>query len=346
MAFLFGESFNNFAAATTAQLQRAFTSINAFTTTAFIAGRFSGNALDLRGATGSLLFTSLGGAKTTLIQGVAYKRTAPFFAGRIFAFRDGAIIHVDITMGTDGRISAFRGATLLGTTAFSLPVGVWVGLQAKVFISDTVGTVEIRLNGSPTPILLLTGIDTRNGGNASVDAAVLGPSTSGESGAYDDYWICDDTIVDAANPLNDFLGDLTWKSQYPTAPGVTTDFGVVGAASNFDAVNDAIPTDDAKYVFADTVAKRDTYECSDLPLTDTIKLVNLSYLARKTDAGAATLKPVVISGATTDVPATGKPVLDSYTYIKQHKPLDPNTGLPWAPVDFNAAKFGEEFAVV
>jgi hypothetical protein len=346
MAFIYGQSFNNFAAATVAQLAREFTVISTFTTLAFIAGRFTGNALDARGSTGSALVTALGGNKPTVIVGLAYRRTSPFNLGRIFALVDGAIFHFELRMESSGQITARRGAsgTILGTTAFALPIGVWCHIEAKVFISDTVGTVEVRVNG--ITVLLLTAQDTRNGGNASCDQVYLGPSSSAESGAYDDYHICDDTIVEAANPLNDFLGEVKWKSLYPSAAGPNTDFSVVGAASNFDAVNDAIPTDDTKYVAADTVLKRDTYEIADINAGDTVKVVSLKHLARKTDAGLATLKPVIISGGTTDIPATGKIVLDTYSYFATNKALDPDTGLPWTAAAVNAMKAGQEFAIV
>ena len=335
-AFRFGDGFDKYSAVS--QLARNWTDTTANFT--LVTGRFGGLAVSM---VGQFLQHSFGADISTLIVGFSYKRTATGTGSPIYIFKDGTTNQCGFYQKPDGRIEFRRGTlTALGVTTFVLPVNVWVHFESKVTIDNTVGSFELRING--VVVLLVTGVDTSSTANNFANSIVVGPTTGvGDFQIYDDFYILDTTGI---GPLNDFLGEVRVKTQFPSAAGVTTDFGVVGAASNFDAVNDVASGDDTKYVTAGNVGNRDTYEISDVAASDTIKTVQICHLARKTDAGVATLKPVIISGATTDVPALGVGLSETYNYIRTVTSLDPNTGLPWTAADFNAVKIGQEFAIV
>src|SRR3546814_17566377 len=80
-------------------------------------------------------------------------------------------------MSTTGVVRAYRGADYLGTllgqgSSPAIVANAWQHVEAKVVISDTVGTVEVRVEG--VTVLDLSGLDTLNSADATVAQVALG----------------------------------------------------------------------------------------------------------------------------------------------------------------------------
>jgi hypothetical protein len=128
---------------------------------------------------------------------------------------EGATGQLDFRLRRDGSISVFSGAALLGTAAVgTFAASTWDSWQIKVVINNTAGSVEIRKNGATTPVLSITGANTRQGtANAYVNRISLVANDGGNIGQIDDLFIFSGS---GAAP-NDWTGDIRCVTQAPSA---------------------------------------------------------------------------------------------------------------------------------
>lgn len=258
----------------------------------------------------------------------------------IISIRDTNTTQVWFRVNTNGTISALRGtayaSTVLGTTSSSLQVDVWAYVEVKVVIDDTVGTVEVRING--TPGLTLTGQDTKQSSNAAWNEVRFGYASK-SSGTVtidlDDVYICDGS----GSLNNDFLGDVTISALYASGAGNTTGW-TASAGSNYQCVDEATPNDDTDYVSTSTVDAKDTYAFTDCAAGATIKAVQLLSAVRKGAEGPGKIKHVVRSNSTDYDSAEMGIGGTSYSYCRTVHETDPATGVAWTESGFNGAEFG------
>lgn len=108
--------------------------------------------------------------------------------------------------------------TILGSVAAALTAGSWDSFQIKAVINNTTGSVEVRKNGSTTPLLTLSNVNTRGGTtNNYANSVVFGGTGNTSSPALN--WFFDDIFVYSgvgALP-NDWTGDLRAVTQAPAA---------------------------------------------------------------------------------------------------------------------------------
>jgi hypothetical protein len=202
----------------------------------------------LRFATSSAVRTArrvLGGPKTTVgIACVLYMSQLPSSnaAFVIYDFRDAAnAFQVSIVVQSTGTISAYRGTkdgVLLGTSASpAVTAEAYQHIETIVFFSQTVGTVEVRVNG--VTVLSLTGQDTV--ASSLVECSQIGFVCGNSNGAgtahgvlsdLDDVFWYDET----GSFNNSFLGDRRVLTLFPDADTVQADWTAVGAANGFDAI--------------------------------------------------------------------------------------------------------------
>ena len=129
-----------------------------------VAGRFGGLALHGSGGGSptqidALIFPS---APSTIICGFAFRFAANPGASTIVAsLRDGSNTQVGIAIDTTGHPFLFRTSigNVLGTATNPLAINTWVYLILKVFINNTTGTFDLKVDG--TVVITGTG-DTQN----------------------------------------------------------------------------------------------------------------------------------------------------------------------------------------
>jgi hypothetical protein len=253
---------------------------------------------------------------------------------------------------TGGGLVVKRGATTLITTGGGfVSDGVWVQVQLKVLIHDTAGTVECRLNGNPTPVINLTGVDTNNAGDGGWDSIRFMAATSG--GAVQNNDFCDFVFLDGVDatatqgkPYNDFLGDCSVRPHFPNGLGASATWTRVGTDSgvNWSQVDEAIANSDTDGVQTSTLGARDTYAMEDLKATgQAITAVVPVAQVKKLDAGFASLGPAFRYGGVNYDPAAG--IVPATVYAQQQMlnglwvGLHPS-GVPWTEANFNATESG------
>ncbi|MCR6497358.1 hypothetical protein LJB71_14820 [Thermomonas sp. S9] len=124
------------------------------------------------------------------------------------------------------------------------------------------------------------------------------------------------------------------------ADGVLNQWTVEGAASAWQAVSDG---DEASGIRANTAGLRQTFDVEALPVMATPALhgVQVTMLARKTDAGAGAVKGLVDSAGQTAV-STDVVLQEQLAWHTALFERDPNGDVPWTEAAFNAAEFGVE----
>ena len=231
-----------------------------------------------------------------------------------------------------------------GTSSTVVLTGVWVHVAIKFKSSNTVGTIEVQINGV-TEIGPLSSKDTLDF-DSGVSALVLGatiPSSTVPSLDFDDIIICDTT----GSFNNDFLGDCILSILKPNGNGNTSNMvgSDANSTDNYLLVDDGpAPDDDTTYVESGTVGNKDTYTYENTPAgIATIKCVTVKTLAKKVTAGAQDLKAVARSNTTeTDSGALG--FTTAYTARSAFYETDPDTAAAWGTTAFNAAEFGVKVA--
>jgi hypothetical protein len=303
-----------------------------------VTGRFGGNRMNASGNDNFVQKTLP--THATYIAGFAFKPGQIGSNGTqqgFVTFGEAGIRHVFLGINT-GLLRVTRGdGTVLATSTRTLTAGLWYYIELKVLLSDTVGTVEVRVNGEVWASG--TALDTRNGGAGSFTVVELGSigNTNGGNFDFDDFYV--NSGATATN--NDFWGDTRIECVFPSGDGATSQW--VGSDGN--SVNNSLlvdenpPNSDTDYVESGTVGNKDTYAYGDLATaTGTVFAVQVNAFARKTDAGSRSIVSVARLAAT-EVDSAVEALLDSYVYLSDIRETKPGGGA-WAISDVNSAEFG------
>lgn len=232
------------------------------------------------------------------------------------------------------------GSSTQSSSAGAHPDKTWCYFEIKVKHSNTVGTVDIKING--VNVLSASNIDTQNTANAHIDRLNIG---GGGSGYLHDNYVDDLYILDGSGsaPYNDFLGDVRIEALLPSGNGNSS--GMTGSDGN--QVDNYLLVDDdpvvtTDYVESATQGHKDTYAMGNLASTNvSVYGVQVSLVVQKDNTGSKYLRPVVRSGST-DYNGTSVALNTSWEGIHEIWEQDPNTSANWTPTNVNAVEVGQE----
>ena len=288
----------------------------------------------------------LGGEKTTVgIAGAFYYEALPTLnqVQKIFDFRDAAnAVQVSIGLQTTGIIDVYRGTlsgTLLGASAYPVVTAeAYQHIEAVVFFSQTVGTVEVRVNG--VTVVSLSGLDTVSSGLVECSQVSIGGAFSA-SGVGSQIHFIDDVFCydDTGSFNNTFLGDRRVLTLFPNADTIQADWTPVGSGTGFGAIDEASPDGDTTYISAgipDSNGIVSEFGMENLPAgVSAISGVVLVNMSRKTEAGIANVQMSVISGAS-ETAGTDQPMTEIYTYRQDVFETDPASAAPFTVSEVDA----------
>jgi hypothetical protein len=285
---------------------------------------------------------SLGVTVASLIVGVAY-RTSDYSGistgNQVISLLDSGSLQLEVRILTTGRLRITRNGTTLGTGTTVLTPSVFYYIELKATINNSTGSAVLRING--TTELNLSGIDTQNTANATVDTLQLGGGLN-EGGVFnmdfDDLYVSDTT---GSSPTNDFLGDTRIEAIFPNGNGNSSQ--LVGSDSNstdnYLLVDETAPNSDTDYVESSTVGDKDTYAMGNLTsTTGTVYGVQVMPYAKKTDAGVRSIVSVARLSST-EVDSAAKTLSTTYAYLPDIREAKPGGGA-WSISDVNSAEFG------
>ena len=282
----------------------------------------------------------------TWICGFAF---APGFVGNqgpVFQVMDGTTKQVLLYLNVDGTISVRHGdQTVLGTTSTVMSSGIYRSLELKVFIDNSSGTAELRVDGVTE--VSVSGVDTQNSGNAYANRIALGEygAAAYTFSQFDDVYVLDgqDGTATQGAAFNDFLGDVSVPYLPPSGDGNSSQLtGSDGnQVNNYQLVDEAggSAPNDADYVESSNIGDKDTYAMTDLVATSgTVFAVQPIIRAQKTDAGTRTMASVVrLSGTEED--SDDITLASGFTYNCDIRTTKPGGG-SWSISDVNSAEVG------
>lgn len=284
---------------------------------------------------GRLLLVNL----ATLISGWALNVSAlPSVSASIAQWYDTTAAGGQLTLRlfNDGHLQFFLGtsATAVGpaSAAGLVVAGAYVYLETKVTINGSTGAVELRINGSTSPVITGSGLNTKNTANAWVNAFDFVGASAGTN-LLDDWYMLDMT---GAAPLNDFLGNVQAKgdkSNANSAVGGRNAFSPTNPTNvNWSNVANA-PINTAEHNDDLTVGDYDMFRFPSVPGA-TVFFVNIWNQSNLDIAGARTIGIDGYSGGTDFIsqnltpPVTPSVSLDNLVLVK-----DPGTGSAWTPTN-------------
>lgn len=284
----------------------------------------------------SITTTSLGSLSTIILGADVYLDNFGSSGATIFRMLSPLIENV-ITVGNDGSISFYRssGVYLLGTSTNSINIGNWHFIEAKITISNTAGSVEIRVNGDTW--LSLSNIDTQQT-NPYVNSIDI-PGSSFTDVYYDNLYICDDT----GTSNNDFLGPVRVETLWPDGDDGIQDWIATGAGTtNSDRVNELTEDGDTSYVQSGTVGDIDNYTYDDLSLSPSeIFGVQVTSTAKRLDAGVRNMRNRIShGGSTTNGVSAG--LGSDYVHVSDIVENCPSTGTAWTKAQIDTMTAGIE----
>lgn len=206
---------------------------------------------------------------------------------------EGAIC---LWQGQPSSKSDFTGCTLLGSTSNNLiDIGRWhyIELRLRAGTESSDGEAEVRLDGNS----LFTVSNLNVPAITHCSPVVCGHTGPGMSPPLWDDWY----ILDGSGSLhNTFLGPVRVAALEPTGAGDSTDFTPVGAANNYENVDDTDAPNDSTYNESSTLGHKDLFTISDIPSAASLHavMVRNRYLH---DATSQDMAPVVKLSATEEV---------------------------------------------
>lgn len=273
--------------------------------------------------------------KQTLFFGTALNPNVfgGVFNGYLVLFNDAGTTQIKLGISGAGALVVLRGndpfPTELGRTANGLvTAGIYQYIEIKVVISNTVGEVIVRLNG--TTVLTLSNVDTQETGNAYVNIVQFMSLGGGGNWRHDDSYLNDET----GSENNGFEGAITMNVLPPIADGSPVAWSP-SAGANWECV-DEIPPSTADFVFSDSVGDLDQYlyDATLIPVGQDVKLVRHSLYAALDSAGSH----VVASNLDGIDGDAGTALTTSYRYVQTS--YGTKNGLAWTAARVSTAQLG------
>lgn len=304
------------------------------------AGRFGGMCLS-GNPSGTVIQRNLGSVNNSISVGLAYKQDSGTMVSSpdtMIRFRNNNA-GVDTTqsfiqINNNGDLSFCSGNTLgsnIRATALSaIAWGVWNYVEVELVSHASAGSVNMYVNG--VLVASASGVVTNAG--LDVNAVVLVMPTV--TGALPKIYIDDFYCISGASRL----GERRVLTKYPSADTAQKDWTPNSGSTNYSRVNEEPMNGDTSYVSAATVGAEDLYDIGDLgfvPLS--IDAVQLVMVARKDDATARSVAPVLISGSTTTV-GSDLVMTTSYAVKTTIFETDPDTSAAWTASGVNALQAG------
>jgi len=332
MTILFMDGFDHYSAG---QLADKYEGVGASTTLSSAYSRFAGGQGWRAYGNGYSIRKTLPVNKTTVYVGFAWYRNNSGVLNTgtwgIFYFIDEFLVNqILLRPNSSGSFSVLRGdGTVLGSSAESVFVDYkWHYIEMKVTISNTVGVVEVRLNG--TEIINLTSQDTKNGSDyiRSVMLDGLNPNQ---------YSFFDDMYIDDAQ----FHGDCRIRTFVPDADGNSSDFTRSTGSNDYECVDEILSNDDTDYIYSDTLNHKSIFGITTGSL-GTVKAIQLNNHCRLDEAGTRKITPIIRSNSTDYQGTETEAIAADYNFEHEIWELDPDDSGAWTQTKLEAAEFGLE----
>lgn len=268
---------------------------------------------------------------------------AAFDRAGIIQFMEGGTNHMDVRVGSDGSLYPTRNGSYITTaTNRQLQLGQWYHFECKMVVHDTLGEVEIRIDGETWYIMnssiMGTNVDTRNAATGTINAIRMLPKFSGSTPGS--FSIDNAVFWDATGAVNNnWLGSAEVLTIQPDADDSVTGWAAnTGAA--YAAIDDGAAGSDGDTTYIASANNGDiaSFTLADLPITpDTVLAVESFIVARKTDSATRNLRHGIVSGSDM-AESADTPMGAAYAGFFSVFETDPQGGGAWTAARVNALK--------
>lgn len=242
---------------------------------------------------------------------------------------------VVLHLGTGYVLSVTRGSsTVIANGSTALVAGTWNYIELRAVISNTVGEIEVYLNGVSE--INSTGLDTQYSATiSSVNTFYIGSCRWIGSARVDDLY----ALNTAGSVNNDFLGDCRVDTLAVVGNGTTNQWDVLTGPSNYQDVDDTTPDDDTTYIYTAVDGEIDLFDIENMSQATDVFGVQVVARAEKPDAGDAFVRLGVRSGGTNYFGPDQGPAV-GYAHLKQMFNTDPYTKGVWTRTLVNLLEIG------
>jgi len=302
------------------------------------AGRVGGYGIYTPSSSIDCLDTPAINSNSTIIVGLAIKRTSNEDDTTILSLVDDTTYGMNVRWLSSGEFCVRRGTTVLATTSgLNLLQDVWYWVEFKVLVDNSSGTYELKV-GAAT-VLSDTGVDTQIATNNYYDKVRLYYGNPGTYHYYDDLYVCNG----AGSLNNDFLGNVKVTAIFPDADGNSSDF-TPSAGDNYTCVDEEVVNDDTDYVESDTSSHKDLYSYESCGSPASILGLQINTDCRETDATSYSIHTVIRSGEMDYDDSSQSLGTTNYVTKMRVSEIDPNTSSAWTPNGVDNAEFGIKVA--
>lgn len=332
-----------------------------------VADIFDQTSGSLTISSGSARFSSTNGKGTSLGTSAWFRTNFPLNPGPTFlpmfsasfpnlsgnanqaimTVEDSGTTQISLAFDALGRLQFYRGnptTNAIGPNsgAYVLQPGVYHRYEVKFKIDNGAGTVELRIDGNATPVIIASGLITRATANNFFNSIRLGDVSGANwnGSLWSDVIFLDDT----GGSLNTFLGDRKLLTAMPASAGDFTQFTPHGAATNWQSTNEIPPNGDTSYVDDGTIGDRDDYGVQALAFSGNADFAVVYSRIRKDDVNPHTIQQNVRSSGV-DAFSADISVPSSYIYAFTVFENDPNTGVHFTQAGQNAMQIGRKITL-
>jgi hypothetical protein len=253
----------------------------------------------------------------------------------------GSSGHVSLNLDTSNRLLLEHGTIDRQVSVKSITPGIWHYLECRFFIDDSVGTIEVFVNGKKGGWIDYGPADTRNTGIAGeVDQIRFSGWTNAAGGPFyfDDMYFLDEL---GTAPGNARLGDSIVETLNPSGVGAEAQW-TPSAGANQENVDEATPDDDTTFNSSGVVDDDDRFAMDNLVnIPSTVFAVQVNGMFRLENSGARDVRLKAHDGVTEGQSADFAPSFDpAYAYeiaVFEDHPTDAN---PWSTAEVNAMEAG------
>lgn len=228
----------------------------------------------------------------------------------------------------------YRNAVLLATSTKQYSQDGWRSVQVNVHLDNTSGRLTLWVDEEKQ--IDYTGDVCHTGGTIFKYWRFLRYNQGGPVFAIADWKTGTPTL-----PTEKFDGDVRLRIKRPTGAGSSTQFAVVGAASNWQAVDDPQNDGDVTYVHSANIGDQDLYATTPASITGTVNAVVRKTIARKDGVGLTELAQLTKSGATVHTGASFA-LGSTFGGLAERLATDPDTGAAWTISAAESIEIGQE----
>jgi len=241
-----------------------------------------------------------------------------------------------LAIRSDGAIRVFENDNdvLIVESESTMQPGVWNHIEAKFDLNTTSPTVAVRLNGESAIPTTALPVEAVHGpvGNIAWDSDFQNPVV--------EFWIDDLYAWDGSGSQNnDWLGDRRVLTILPNGNDPAfADYTSTGG-NGFDTIAEDSPDGDTSFIEFDTdVGDAGQFDLEDVP-EDLSSIAGIQTYTRmkKLDSGEANVQ-VSLENQGSLANGIDRAITTDYAYWQDVFETNPRLGVPWTPVEFNAAK--------